>query len=556
MVNSMPSQDDIKQAFLNAFPFATPRAEQLQAMDHLVPWVERLFIQGFRNPLFFGVDAPTGIGKSPLALTIALAIKDLYEAEHGSSIDEETGNETAQIWVVTQNKLLQDQYQRDFGSELFDLRGLDNYDCRFDPGQSCGTSKCGRIRGREDSKEKPPTVCSFKCEYDIQKDLSKKAPILSLNVAKALNLLKMGWKPLLMIFDEGHEVESALDSESTLEIKPDDLHKIDLPFPKYFSDLQDFTSVKEGMQFLLDDITPLKAAEESAPAAIRDTKRYKRYESLTNKIGETLLAMEEGIEFVSCSDENLNLKPLQVHKVFTKFFTFPTVFMSATLLSKKGFQSITGLDEKALEWFACQSPFPVENRPIKLAWRMGSQPLNYGNMDQEMPIVVKRIHAILHTHPDERGIIHTHTYKNAERVYNDLYAEFGNRLLFPKTSKEQKDALETHAKNPNSVLLSPSMTQGVDLKGDLCRFSVMMKVPWLPTGDPVVKARMEGDPQWYTYKTAQTVVQAPGRGVRTPDDFAITYLVDPGFLGFFNRAKVHLPKWFLESINTKPQGWY
>ena len=39
------------------------------------------------------------------------------------------------------------------------------------------------------------------------------------------------------------------------------------------------------------------------------------------------------------------------------------------------------------------------------------------------------------------------------------------------------------------VLISPSMNEGVDLPGDLCRFQIIFKLPYLPFEDPWVKKR-------------------------------------------------------------------
>lgn len=553
----MPTQHEILEKLKEHFPAAVPRPQQLSAMEEMAPWIERLFIQEFDNPLFFGGDLPTGVGKSNIALTLALAVRELYEQEYKLFADEEDESASSsvnQVWVVTQNKILQDQYLRDFAGEVFDLRGLDNYKCYEEPGATCGTSKCGRIRGKS-KDEVYPKVCTFSCEYDKAKWKSQKAPILSLNVAKALTLLKnpRQKRPILMIFDEGHEIESSLDNESSVSVTTDELQKIGFVFERYFQDLTDLDEVKKGITELIDELIPARDAEERAEES-RDVKRYKKLESLITKLGEVKANMEEGIDYVSCATDKLDLKPLQIFKVFAKTFDFPVVFLSATLLSKKGFQSMTGLNDKNFDWFSCESPFPISNRPIKFFWRLGASPLNYGNMMTEMPNLVNRVQEVMDLHPNERGIIHSHTYKIAERIYQDLYPKYGDRLIFPKTAKEQKDALDKHARVKNSVLLSPSMTQGVDLREDLCRFIAMCKVPWLPTNDPVVKARMETDPTWYNYKTAMTVVQAPGRGVRSETDRATTYLLDPGYARFFNMTSSLLPNWFLQSLQKKPCG--
>src|SRR5271167_1593760 len=97
------------------FP-GVPRPQQDQALHALSAWVEQ------NKPgaiSFFGCDAPTGVGKSFLALSLAKA----YQKQYGG-----------QVWIVTQNKLLQAQYMKDFPDDLYLLMGLDNYQCFSDHG--------------------------------------------------------------------------------------------------------------------------------------------------------------------------------------------------------------------------------------------------------------------------------------------------------------------------------------------------------------------------------------------------------------------------------------
>jgi len=553
----MASTEEIYNQLLESFPFKTPREEQLRAFEVIAPWLGRILIQNSENPLYLGCDAPTGVGKSLIAITTALGFLEVLKEEHGgTTLRNEDGDHTSQIWIVTQNKLLQDQYNKDFEDVVFDLRGLDNYDCYHDKGKSCGESQCGRLRGK--GGEKPLKVCSFACEYDIARSESKRAPILLLNVAKALTLLKnpRTRRPALMIYDEAHGVESSLDSDASFNLTPEDLDKLGLSFHKYFSEPDDVDQVEIGMKLLAQEVQPLYEAESSAPESFRDIRRLKKCESILKKIGEFTEARALGINFVGCSNEKLDLRPLQVKLLFEKTFEFPALFLSATLLSQQGFLAMTGVEQPYMDWFSTDSPFPKENRPINFYWRMGSQPLNYGNMAEETPNVLARIESLLEKHPNDRGIIHTHTYKMAEKIYAELYPKYSRRLLFPKNAKEQKDILELHGRSANTVLISPSMTEGVDLKDDLCRFSILTKVPYLPINDPVVKARMDSNPEWYSYKTAMTIIQAAGRGVRSTEDFSTTYFVDPGFQKFFQRAKKHFPKWFTDSLNPKASGPY
>ena len=168
----------IRKQLAQSFPFEKARAEQLQAMDELTPWLHELFQNKFQT-LFYGIDAPTGTGKSPLAIAVADAVIQLINKFHGvlkispptktTFVDGEKEKEffPFQVWIVTQNKLLQDQYNQDFKDKVFDLRGLDNYQCYHDDA-TCGQSRCARLKPPPKAKKewKPPQYCGRNCEYD------------------------------------------------------------------------------------------------------------------------------------------------------------------------------------------------------------------------------------------------------------------------------------------------------------------------------------------------------------------------------------------------------
>ena len=96
----------------------------------------------------------------------------------------------------------------------------------------------------------------------------------------------------------------------------------------------------------------------------------------------------------------------------------------------------------------------------------------------------------------------------------------------------------------NTVLLSPSMSEGVDLKENLSRFQILCKVPYPYLGDPIIKKRMNKRKTWYPLQTAKTIVQSVGRSVRSKDDQAVTYILDQDWQRFFNRNKEFFPEDF------------
>jgi Rad3-related DNA helicase len=104
------------------------------------------------------------------------------------------------------------------------------------------------------------------------------------------------------------------------------------------------------------------------------------------------------------------------------------------------------------------------------------------------------------------------------------------------TPENRDEILEQHkrAKTP-TVLLSPSMTEGVDLKDDLSRFQIICKVPFPYLGDQLVKKKSAKYDWYYGFATAKTLVQSVGRSVRNKNDTAVTYILDSGFDYFFKR---------------------
>jgi Rad3-related DNA helicase len=168
------------------------------------------------------------------------------------------------------------------------------------------------------------------------------------------------------------------------------------------------------------------------------------------------------------------------------------------------------------------------------------------SIDETLPKLVDAIKAILSEHKNEKGIIHCHSYKIANYVKRNIR----NSRLLIHNSDNREAILEKHIKSKKaSVLISPSMTEGVDLKGDLSRFQIICKVPYPYLGDKLVRKKMNKWKWWYPLQTAKAIVQATGRSVRSKDDTAITYILDSDFEMFYNRNRDLFPQGFKESLH-------
>ena len=92
------------------------------------------------------------------------------------------------------------------------------------------------------------------------------------------------------------------------------------------------------------------------------------------------------------------------------------------------------------------------------------------------------------------------------------------------------------------------MCEGVDLKDDLSRFQIIVKVPSPYLGDPLIRKRMNKWEKWYPLQTAKTIVQAAGRSIRSESDSATTYILDSDWDRFYNRNRYLFPQTFKKSL--------
>jgi Rad3-related DNA helicase len=92
------------------------------------------------------------------------------------------------------------------------------------------------------------------------------------------------------------------------------------------------------------------------------------------------------------------------------------------------------------------------------------------------------------------------------------------------------------------------MAEGVDLRDDLARFQILMKVPYPSLGDKLVRKRMHRWNWWYPMQTVKTIVQAVGRAIRSETDHAVTYILDSDWRRFYGQNKELFPEAFKVAI--------
>jgi Rad3-related DNA helicase len=84
--------------------------------------------------------------------------------------------------------------------------------------------------------------------------------------------------------------------------------------------------------------------------------------------------------------------------------------------------------------------------------------------------------------------------------------------------------------------MGPSILEGLDFEGDLCRFIIVAKLPYASLSNNLVQAKMELYPNWYQYDCVNKITQGIGRGVRSETDYCSTYIVDGCFSDLVRRS--------------------
>ncbi len=522
------------------FPFKEPRTGQLEIIQDIQDAIKK----GFK---YIVLEAGTGTGKSAIATTLA----KMYES----------------AYILTMTKQLQAQYSNEFNFPLVKGRGnfaclLDNLESTCDIGACKTTPTSSKFFCRYGVAKNPSLDAELAfedsfggavfyqspdhCHYWNQKANAVNSPITLMNYDYAiveLNYVKHFGTRSLLILDEAHNIENKL--MSTMEVTlynrtlEKDINKIMTKELLQDGELEDWIMELDAIRESYEEIE-LKDVSKNKADRIRST--IGRLKSLKNNLEK------EPKNWVIDTDEtSVVFKPLRVHhyaKDNLLKYGDVVIFMSATILSHKMFSKWLGLNPNEVYHIKVDSPFTKEKRPIilNLAGKMSAN-----RIKKTAPKTIPILQEILKKHEGDKGLIHTHSYKCQQYITNNLY----NSRLVSHTSKNREQVLNFFEKDENPlVLVSPSMSEGVDLPYDKCRFQIIYKVPFPYLGDKQVNMRMKRDKKWYAYKTVMTLMQAYGRGMRAEDDSCYTYIIDSDINMLFKSPMYRslIPDFFKEAV--------
>lgn len=533
------------------FPYSSIRDQQQEAIDFALRSIKE------EGKKFIIIEAGTGVGKSAIGLTVA---RCLY-----NDTTTPTNKESGSYFLTTQ-KILQDQYVKDFGGfkgPMKSIKSSSNYTCNFNRKTSCGESL--RALKTADKSTSFWKSCSFNCVYRKAKESFIGGSEGVTNFPYFLAETQYSGKLLpkqVMVIDEAHNIDSELSKfiEITITDKfcqsflnfrlPTGMTQFqyiqwvsDTYMTTISSKLKHLSKMLEKYVGLQDKIKSGEFASIAKKYDMLDKHvcKVRRFLELYNK-DNWIMNEIEGDKYTS---KKVQFKPIDIAPYADEMlysYGDVVIMMSATILDKDAFIECVGIPTDQVAFISLRSPFPVENRPIIYS---GIGKMNSSNIGETLPRMVDAVKAILKQHKNDKGIIHCHSYKVAHFLKNNIRS---SRLLI-HGSDNRDIILEKHKKSKTAtVLISPSMSEGIDLKGDLSRFQIICKVPYPYLGDKLIRKKMNKWKWWYSLQTAKTIVQSVGRSVRSKDDSAVTYILDSDFDTFYSRNKQFFPSDFKNSI--------
>ena len=516
-----------------------PRKEQEIALD----FIKKEFEEKGDILKYILLDLPTGIGKSYLNMMFI----DWYLKEI---------NPKANFDILTNSKILQEQYTKDFDS-ISNLWGKKNYKC-FDYDTDCEDGKGFNKINK--------TKC-LNCPYDRHKNSYLKSKI-NLTNFHLFTLLNFYNKDIIeqrtsdvLIIDEGHDFEEVVCSFLAINFSERRLKA--LSFTNYKSigktiksinDVGDFMEFSEKFRDeCLDTMGKLKSLISHNKKDTKNLQKFSDVESLFNRVENFIkdYAIRSDNWILESSYNDKKEKSISIQPVWASPYLDEHIWskyehvlmLSGTFLKKDLTCFLNGIPKERACYLNMDSPFDVKNRPI---WYIPVSKMTYKNKGDAFLQYEPFIKKFMSKYKNKKGILHTVTYEIAEWVKETFPSE--DRFIFHDNSDKDKALKRHYNTDYPTVLVSPSMNTGVNLEYDRARFQILLKVPYPNLGSNRTKRRMEMNEEYYTYRTVLGIIQAYGRGVRSYDDTCDFIIIDQSFDNVLRYSYSWLPEYFTKAL--------
>lgn len=538
----------------------TPRENQVFYINKVI---EAFFDE---KKSYVVLNAPTGTGKSIIGAVIADVVNSIRQSPCASLI-------------LMHNNALTKQYYQTFSKfgkpRYMQLKGASNYKCdalSTDNAEGLITAdNCAVQKFRKEKLDDITTQYCNKCEYQQLKRMKNESKNVITNFSYYFvdrQFADTFERRDIVIWDEAHTINDAFCEHNAIYFSKERLTKFyeELAENLKLSDLTLFKNLKKVQQDLeakritesnykqylqlLNDIyhTAHDEAQALCDQSGYDINKYTKYSKLSKKyfglgckVDDLLVYNYEHIFEFNEATLEATVKPIFIGSMFeeTLIHSEFNLFMSATI-SKEYIVETLKIDPNIVEFIKVPPTFPKEHKQIVF---FNTQNLNYRSMQDEKTVATlcKNVEKIVKKHVteyDENGVILTPSFIVTEKLANAIKAaKIPVQIFEHRRGMKADDVLEAFKKSKGpSVVLSPSIYEGIDLPGDLSRYQVIVKAPFPSLAEKRMKYILDKHPTIYNLLTIQKIVQGAGRSVRSMDDFAVTYILDSQAQRLFNNS--------------------
>ena len=436
--------------------------------------------------------------------------------------------------------------------------------------------------------------CYYECPYYSNRLKASESPTSVLNYNYWLTMMNevnpfveddmQSFPPRdFLIADESHKINDIIQNAVAPVIYKDDILKFK-KLTEFFNDnnlgnlfstfkqieifydnIFEYTSESSSFNLLISFVKQLENYKESILVLSKELKRYKNQKipkswksalTISNWLNKLKIKLKEYLYAINKTnvrnliknqnEDKITFNCLDEKYLMNNFFHKHTGFlilMSATISDPVAY--LTGLNIKNAKYIKLKSQFDFSKSPI---YFYNGRKINYKDTEKHLPWLVNKVKEIIDNHKNDSGLIHSGSYSLALKIYEKLSAKYRNRILLYSGTTEKREGLEEFKKSKDKIILGPSLLEGLDLKNDLGRFQIFLKIPYLSLGDIYVKAKMTINPKWYQWNAIVSLLQGTGRIVRNENDWGITYILDGSFANLLHYNRSYFPIEFTQRL--------
>ena len=518
----------------------TPRDTQTL----LLQAVESLLLDNAKK--YIVIRAPTGSGKSAICTTIS----NFFRSQEKKS------------YLLCSRKYLQTQYLDEYSKVYSNFWGKANYTC---PLISASCSGCPA-----DTAVDPAAYMRFlryncttkkvgdKCPYIVARDIAKVADSSLLNfeafMSNALNGL---WEERdIMLVDEAHCLADRTVGFFEVKVNPawakiSKRRKLGETI-RVLSDSKEINTVLNAYKL---KVSSLEAAKLPIPRDLVNSIDYLSTEGV-----------EWVLDFAASTFIPITLKPLLEKSLFK--YTNKIILLSATLTPNMCKE--LGLTSKNSTYIEVESTLPKEKNILLTVPSIGK--LNRTSLENKSKQlkIIKQIIKIRLANLGKRGIVHTVSYRLVEMLQlgiesytssisdeENTYTAENLGFIFHTKGTNLDSLLEKYKATEGAVLVTPSLSEGFDGKGDLLEWQILLKCPFPYMGEPRIKELLKSmfGSVLFKERAIATILQTLGRGIRTEEDVCVSYILDANIVSVLNSCSRKASKHYTSTSAYFKELW-